>query len=186
MPKFYIGESKSKKFKIGSFFLKLFEGVDYCHSFIMWYDKKTKVYKLAEARGGGSRIVTQKRFLQYSDVITLYEYQTHYTRLDKIEAWILTHLGDYNKRQLLGLGYMRIMNFILRICGAEKRVKNPIKDGDFSQICVELSARAIEIGLNVDLPGDVEDYGLIEMRELNMQFCKYKLSGDMWMKKLEN
>ena len=186
MPKFYVGESRSQKFKIFSVLLKLIEGVDYSHSFVMWYDKNLNVYKVAEARGGGSRFVTKKRFLQYSKILNLYEYETHYTRLRKIETWVWRNMGDYSKSHILGLGYMRAINFLFRILRIKKRVSNPFKDDDFSQVCVELSARAIEIGLGVDLPGDVEDYGLIEIRELNEKHAKYKLSGDLWAKKIVN
>ena len=48
---------------------------------------------------------------------------------------------------------------------SDKKAGNPFKDGKYSQICVEAGARVIELSKKVNMPGNIEDYGLREFHD---------------------
>lgn len=148
-----------------SFLIKLIEGTDHSHSFISWRDPHIDVRKVAEARGAGGRIVTNIKFKKDNEVTAIFQYQIPRDKLDELEKWVWENLGAYGYKQILGILYMRIMMAV----GLRKKAHNPFKDGLYSQICVELSARAIEKATGQDLPGEIEDYGLIEMADINRE-----------------
>jgi len=163
-----VGESRPKKSRLLAKLIMMVEGTDHSHSFISWKDEDLGIRKVAEARGAGARVVTNHTFKHENHVVRIYHYKIGPEKLKELEAWVWNHLAKpYGVKHLVGLLVMRLKNSFFRLIGSEKRAKNAQKDGDFSMICVELSAKAVELATGVDLPGEVEDYGLIEMHEIN-------------------
>ena len=60
---------------------------------------------------------------------------------------------------------MRVKNCFYRLIKSDKKACNPFRDGKYSQICVESGARVIELSKKLDLPGNIEDYGLKEFHD---------------------
>lgn len=157
-----VGESRPKKWKPGAALIKAFEGTDHTHSFVSWKDQRLGIRKVAEARGSGGRIVTNHQFKAENEVVRIYQYTIEQAKLDELEIWIWENLRPYGYRHLIGLAEMRIRRLW------DKKAVNRLKDGDYSLICVEMTAKAIQLALGMDFPGDVEDYGLREMHEINV------------------
>lgn len=162
-----IGESHPKKFKVGAALIKKVEGTDHTHSFVSWRDTALDIRKVAEARGHGGRMLINRQFRKENHVVRMFQYELSSDKILALEKWLWEHMGPYGYLHMLGLGVMRLENRIRKTVNAPL-VGNRLKDGDYSEICVELTAKALQIALNVDLPGDVENYGLIEMHQINM------------------
>lgn len=153
-----IGESQPKEFKVFAAGIKFVEGTDHTHSFTSWRDNLLDVRKVAEARGGGCRFLTNIQFKHENEVVRIYQYKITPERLKKAEKYIWEQLAKpYGNMHILGLLLMR----------AKLTEGNIFKDGEYSQICVELSVRMICIALDIDVPKNVENWGLREMHEFN-------------------
>jgi hypothetical protein len=164
-----IGESKPKKWKPIAEIIKAVEGTDHTHSFISWHDEALDFRKVSEARGGGGRIVINHQFREENHVVRVFQYEITKEKLIELERWIWEHMRPYGYKHMLGLAWMRLeMQW-------NPKAKNHFKDGEFSMVCVELSARAIQLATGIALPGDVEDYGLLEMHDINMENAHKKL-----------
>lgn len=164
----YIGESRPKRWKPVAWLIMLVEGTDHSHSFICWKDKRVQVTKYAEAIDSGGRITSEKRFLKKNHIVRAYEYSVSTEKMLELERWLWQSLGPYSKKHILGLLWMRIVSAL----GFKKEAKNPFKDGEYSQVCIELTARALQKIEGVDLPGEIEDYGLLQMQDFNKIFGK--------------
>jgi len=177
-----IGESHPKKWKIGAAVIKAVEGTDHTHSFVSWRDEHLDIRKVAEARGGGGRIVINEQFRQENEIVRIFQYDITEDKLKELETWIWKNMKPYGYKHNLGLGIMRLGNRLLQIFGSKEIAQNPFKDGLFSQICVELTARSISLATGLKLPGNIEDYGLREMHEFNFEMYrqeKCSMASDM-------
>ena len=163
-----VGESRPKKFKIGAEILMAVEGTDHSHSFISWRDESLGIRKVAEARGGGGRIVINEQFRQENHIVRVFQYEICPISLRELEIWIWGHLRPYGYKYNLGIGIMRLKSLF------RCKSVNPFKDGDFSMVCVELTARAIALSMGIQLPYSIEDFGLKEMHELNLDMYRSK------------
>ena len=158
-----IGESKPKKFKLFSYLIKLVEATDHTHSFVSWKDPRTDIRAVAEARGSGCRVVTNHHFKAEAHVVRIFQYKITVEQLLKFEKYVWEQLGKpYGFKHILGLLLMRV--------GITK--ENKYKDGEYSQICAELSVRGIAHALGIQLPKGVEDWGLREVHEFNMHMFR--------------
>lgn len=169
MRKVSIGFSKPHDLSCISKAIMAVEDTDFSHSFVTWKDRDIDRRKVFEAVGAGVRIVGNKFFKSKSKIIHLFEFEVN----EKIVVWLDQYSHDnagkpYGYKHILGLLLMRIGNWGARKVGKPNHFKNPFKDGNYSQICVEAGAYVIEQGLGVDLPGNVEDYGLREY----LAFCR--------------
>jgi hypothetical protein len=154
-----VGESKPKKFKLFSALIKFVEQTDHTHSFVSWKDHRNGVRVVAEAKGGDCRIVTNNTFKDENEVVRIFQYKITEEQLIKFEQYVWTQMGrPYGFKHIFGLFLMRI--------GITK--KNRFKDGDYSQICAELTIKAISHALGEMLPVGVEDYGLREAHAYNL------------------
>lgn len=153
-----IGESRPKSWKPMAQAIKLVEGTDHTHSFASYKDPRTGIRIVAEARGGGCRVVTNHHFKDENHVVRIFQYKITEEQLLAYEHYIWEQLGrPYAHKQLAGLLLMR----------SGITAGNPFKDGDFSQICVELSGKGIAHALGIELPSGIEDWGLREMHAYN-------------------
>lgn len=152
-----IGFSTRKKWALGSWLIRKVEKTEFSHTFISWKDEEIDRRKIFEAIGSGVRLIGNVVFKQKAKVIDLYDFEVP----EEVFFWIEQYTHDQSGKPF---GYKHIYGlFVMRIFGAfGVKIKNPYKDGDYSQICVESGAYIIEKGLKVDLPGDIEDYGLRE------------------------
>jgi hypothetical protein len=165
-----IGESRPKKWKVGAQLIKLVEGTDHTHSFVSWRDPGLNIRKVAEARGGGGRIVINTQFKAENEVVRIFQYKISEEKAKELEIWIWKNMGPYGYKHMIGLGLMRLENWVRNALGLAA-TGNRFKDGAYSQVCVELTAKALELALNTDFPGNAEDYGLLEMHRIN--FANY-------------
>lgn len=167
--KFSIGESKSKGFKIFSWLVEKIEGVNHSHIFISWKDSMGLRW-VAEARGGGIRIVSNVEFKQSNTVVNIYQYPCNEDQFERAITYIWEESHkDYGYLQIVGLLWMRLGNFALRKFNVKSKFTNPFRDGDFSQICCEFGINTVSESLGVEPPEFVENYGLIETREFNFE-----------------
>lgn len=153
-----VGESKPKSFKLFSKAIELVEMTDHTHSFVSWRDPRTDIRIVAEARGSGCRVVTNNHFKSDNWVVRIYQYKITNDQLLKFEKYVWEQMGrPYGHKHILGLLLMRI--------GLTN--KNIFKDGDFSQICAELSVKGISNALGEAPPSGVENWGLRETHAWN-------------------
>lgn len=154
-----VGESKPKCFKPASAIIRYIEMTDHTHTFVSWRDPRVDVRIVAEARGSGCRVVTNHTFKSENEVVRIFQYEVDEHNLIDFEKYVWDQMGrPYGHKHLFGLLLMR----------AGLTNSNPFKDGEFSQICVELSVRAICQALNVPVPQNIENWGLREAHKFNM------------------
>ena len=156
-----IGFSRPKKWKVFSWLIMAVERTNYSHSFVTWKDENIQRRKIFEAVGAGVRIIGNILFKQKAEITEIYNFKVS----EEVVIWLEQYAHDqsgkpYGYKHVIGLLLMRIYSAF------GFKIANPFKDGDYSQICVEAGAYVLEKGLGVDLPGNVEDYGLREYRAL--------------------
>jgi hypothetical protein len=160
-----IGFSKRKGFNLISRLISLVEGTDFSHTFVSWkctFIDRRKVY---EAVGSGSRKISNHRFKEKALVTDIYQFEVDEEALAKIDRFTHDEAGTpYGYKHLVGIAIMRLCGFVSRLFGLKKKCKNPFKDGNYSQICVESGALILELN-GIDIPGDIEDYGLREFHQ---------------------
>lgn len=153
-----IGESKPKSVKLFAELIKLVERTDHTHSFVSWKDTRLVIRKVAEAKGGGCRILTNSQFKNDAQVVRIYQYKISKENLMLAEKFLWDQLAKpYGFKHILGL-------LLMRACFLKS---NPFKDGDYSQICVELSVKMICLALGIKIPDNVENWGLREAQMFN-------------------
>lgn len=167
-----VGESKPKRFKIGAAVIRAVEQLDHTHSFLSWRDTALDIRKVCQAHGGGGQLLINTQFRQEHHIVRIFQYEVTPAQVQKLELWAWSHLRPYGYLHILGLGLMRGENALLRLLGSKGRARNQFKDGDYSLVCVEMTAKAIEIATGIALPGDIEDYGLRELHEFNCNSLK--------------
>jgi len=168
--KISIGESYPNHLKPIAWLTKKVEGVEYSHCFISWKDN-IGLRWVAEARGSGLQIISNVEFKQENNIINIYEYECDEEQYKKAMTyvWQESH-KEYSKRQIAGLLWMRLANRFARALCWEKRFQNPFRDGPYSQICCEFAINTLTTAMGIEIPGDVENYGLIETRRLNEKY----------------
>lgn len=162
-----IGFSKRKGFNIISRLISLVEGTEFSHTFVSWkctFIDRRKVY---EAVGSGSRKISNVRFKEKAEVTDIFQFEVDEETLAKIDQFTHDESGTpYGYKHLLGIGIMRVKNVWYKLIGSKKKAGNPFKDKHYSQICVEAGAYVMKQA-GIELPGNVEDYGLREFYD----FC---------------
>ena len=153
-----VGESEPKEFKPFSTGIRFVEKTDHTHSFTSWKDPRTGIRVVAEARGSGCRIVTNTQFKADNWVVRIYQYEIDPAKLIEFEKYVWEQMGR-------PYGYSHIMGLLSMRLGITDG--NPFKDGEYSQICAELSVRAISKALDEPPPKGVENWGLRETHAWN-------------------
>ena len=161
-----VGESKPKCFRPASAIIKAVEMTDHTHSFVSWRDPRNNIRVVAEARGSGCRIVTNHTFKAENEVVRIFQYEIDEQNLIEFEKYVWEQMGrPYGHKHLIGLLLMRT--------GVTE--SNPFRDGECSQICVELSVRAISHAMNIPIPKHIENWGLREAHRFNMMNYKEQI-----------
>lgn len=168
--KISLGESRPKKFKLFSWATQKVEGVDHSHVFVSWKDEDGLRW-VAEARGSGIRLVSNKTFKRDSEVVNIYQYPCSAADYQKVITYVWSQSGnEYGFGQILGLLLMRVGNAFARYMDGAAWFGNPFTDGNKSQICCEFALNIAGITSNdIDVPKYIENYGLIETRQFNIE-----------------
>jgi hypothetical protein len=161
-----IGFSKAKsKFAFLSRLISLVEGTESSHCFVTWKCPTIERRKVFEAVGSGIRVIGNHQFKKKALVVEIYQIEVPDEALVKIDQYSHDQSGKpYGYKHILGLALMRGVNAILKPF-TSKRIGNPYKDGKYSQICVEAASYVLEECAGVDVPGEIENYGLKEVIE---------------------
>jgi hypothetical protein len=158
-----VGFSKRKGFNFISRLISLVEGTEFSHAFVSWKCTNIDRRKVYEAVGSGSRKISNVRFKEKALVTDIFQFEVELEDLFKIDQFTHDEAGTpYGYKHLVGIATMRIKNMFYRLIKSDKKASNPFKDGKYSQICVEAGARVIELSKKIDMPGNIEDYGLKE------------------------
>jgi hypothetical protein len=167
-----IGFSKPKTWKPLSAAIMFAEGTDFSHTFVSWkctFIDRRKVY---EAVGSGSRKISNVRFKEKAEVTDIFQFEVDIETLCKIDQFTHDQAGTpYGYKHILGIGIMRFKNAWYKLIGSKKKAGNPFKDKHYSQICVEAGAYVMK-QVGIELPGNVEDYGLKEFYDFCAKYGK--------------
>ena len=165
MNKVSIGFSRPKKWKPLAWLIMLIEGTNFSHTFVTRKCTNIGARKVFEAVGSGVRIISNNRFKEKAWVVEIYVFEVS----DEVVHWLDRYSHEqagkpYGFKHILGLALMRALKSI------NIKIANPFKDGKYSEVCVESGGQVVERGLGIDLPGDLEDYGLVEYHQFIKQY----------------
>ena len=161
-----VGFSRPKDFNAISSTIMAVEGTHFSHAFVSWKCINIDRRKVYEAVGSGSRKISNVTFKKESYVTDIFQFEVSHEDLFKIDQFTHDEAGTpYGYKHLLGIAIMRVKNAYYRLIKSDNKAGNPFKDGHYSQICVEAGAYVIELAKIINMPGDVEDYGLREFYE---------------------
>lgn len=147
------------KFPIVSWLIRAVEGTEFSHVLSSWHISSLERDIYYEATGSGVNFLSWKLVPEKYEIVEMYEFDAD--NLKKVAQFCHDNAQrKYSKKQITGLAIMRLA----KLFGI--KMANPFKDGDYSQICVETGALILNEAGVMDLPKDIEDYGLIEFREL--------------------
>lgn len=157
-------------FKPISWLIRLCENTPFSHVCLSWDSHSLQRSLVYEAVGSGVRFLGSKQFLNHVDVVKSFYFPVGEDAKRVMIQFCVDQSGSsYSKCHLIGLGLMRLAKLF------GKRIANPFKDGEYSQVCVEAIVRALkEAGL--DLGIDAEDSGLIEL-EVALRNVHFSLNG---------
>ena len=156
---------KNHTFPIVSWLIRFVEGTEFSHVLPYWHVKSLERDLYYEAVGSGVNFLSWKLVPEKYEMVEIYEFQA--TDLKKVAQFCHDNAQrKYSKKQIAGLALMRAA----KLFGF--KIANPFKDGDYSQICVETGAIILESAGAIDVPDDIEDYGLLEFRELLIKHGK--------------
>lgn len=155
-----IGFSRPKKWKPLAWLIMKFTG-NFSHTFTTWKCTNIQARKVFEAVGSGVRIISNHRFREKAFVVDVFSFEVS----DEVIFWLDRYTHEqagkpYGYKHILGLAYVILMGCV------GVKVKNPFKDGRYSEICLESGAHILEQALGIDLPGDIEDYTLKEFYQI--------------------
>ena len=152
-------------FPIVSWLIRLVEGTNFSHVLATWHVNSLERDIYYEATGSGVNFLSWKLVPDKYEILEIYEFQAK--DIKPVSQFCHDNAQrKYSKKQILGLALMRAC----KLFGV--KIANPFKDGDYSQICVETGGIILETSGALDVPDDLEDYGLLEFRELLIKHGK--------------
>lgn len=157
MKKICVGASKPRKFKIGAWFIRNWEGTEASH--VYFYIKRaTGVHLLYHAVGSGTEFWGYNEFLQKNQPLLEKEVEVSDEQFTKLLDYVIPKLKNkYSKKHLVGLFIKRLTYYVLRI-----NIPNLFKDEGASEVCVECLCLAMgEIDV-FKIAEDPEDLGMKE------------------------
>jgi len=162
---FSVGRSYPKKFKAFAYALKKEFGAS--HEFVTWKDDLGLRW-VAEARGGGVRMLSNVEFKEINFITDLYEYEVEDEDFKNVITYLWSSMSKkYGTKQIAGLAIMRGLNTFSKAVRWGRKFTNWFRDGDFSLICCELSLNSVRIGKKITLPSNVENYDLDDSRKFH-------------------
>jgi len=157
--KVYLSKPKNHPFPIFSWLVRLVEHTKYSHFIVGWYDGYLKKEIFYESTGSGMNFINKKLFLKKHKIIK--EFKFNSKNIYDIKKYAHDNAKrKYSIKQIFGLFIMRLLSLF------NIKISNPFKDGQYSQICVETAAYLLSKGKIINLPDNIEDYGLVELEIL--------------------
>lgn len=132
-----------------------------------WFSSRFQEDLVYEASGSALKFVGSLVWPKYVEIVEVYEVDVTNEEKIAIIKWCIKHAGlKYARLGLIGLLYVILMKAIFRM-----RVKNPFKDGEYTQVCVEAIIRGlILVGIKTDIDPDSAD--LLDARNLLRQYAQ--------------
>lgn len=143
----------NSKLAVFSYLIRAVERTKYSHVVMSWYVSSLDRIVYFEATSNGVNFLSKAIFdSKYS---TVKDYSFEVNTLTPLAQYCHDMSGrPYGFKQMIGLAYIRLA----RLFGV--KVDNPFKDGEYSQICLEVAARGLsEVKDNLDI-SRIEDFGL--------------------------
>lgn len=164
--------TKPKKFKIGSYLIRLFEMSDYSHVFIGIKDREIDKLTVYHATGkGGVNFINNETFLEHNQIVM--EFETQETDAEYLEIKRLCHKyagDDYGFMQLVGILFVRFWDFF------RVRVSNPWPMG---KVCSEVAVEVAE-KLGIGFYDDHNQIGVRQFATRMEQAVRFKEQNGRW------
>lgn len=159
MKTIYVGLTKSKKkFPIMSWIIKWCEGTDFSHVMVYWV-RKNGGHIYYQSTGHGVNFCGTQVFDEQHKILRDYKFELQDDNFEHVLDYCIDNSGkSYSCLSLIGLGLMRLCKLFGFV------IKNPFKDGDASQICVETVLRITQKA-GIDLGLDPDESGLMELEK---------------------
>lgn len=148
----YIAETRPKKFKLGSWLIRKFEGTDFSHNAILWRSDTFGLPIIYEAYMTKVGFIGPDIFLQRNEIVNIYSIDVPKENIKHAIRYLI--LNDGKK-----YGYWSLLGFIpSRLF----KMKNPFRDGENTMHCTEVSLRFLGESGFKDIGIDPDDAGLKE------------------------
>lgn len=144
MKKIFIGFSKPNHFAVGSLLIRLIEGTDFSHTFIL-INGSVFQESMPEIN-----VIDYVDFQKKNKIVDLHTICVSDEKLDEIISFCvdsLTAKVPYGRYQLVGMGAVRLLNRL------GFRFKNPFADGQKTMVCSEFVGYILKI-LGISVPMD--------------------------------
>ena len=134
-----IGMSKPIKFKFASYTIQKLDGVEFSHTFCMFFSESLNRWLVYHATSDGVYFVGLEEFLKHNEIIKQKEViLTETERIMALRFCIDNSGKPYGYTQLLGIGVIKIAAKInIQI------VENPFADGSTTFVCTETMLRML-------------------------------------------
>jgi hypothetical protein len=177
----FVGLSRPRKFKVGSFLIRFVEGnwgslYPASHAFSITPSHPGRPFYLVnEAAGSMVRFVSQPHFEDHAEITALYRFEFDKPTYNLIRTYGELHAGaPYAFLENLGIAFVRVAKLF------GKAIPNPFGSGEGAQKCTELVIRNIVSrvaslkDLQTDLynerghllPADIESMGVRDIFEI--------------------
>lgn len=149
-----VGFSTPKKFKLASFFIRLFERSEYSHVFIKMNPSSSSSLdfsKVFQASHGDVNAISYDVFKEQNKIFNEYEIKLTDQKYFEIAHWLWHQLGKpYGFLQLIAIAF----GF------------NISKNKDSAFICSELAAMVLRDHLNYDINKNLDYIGLNDIKKI--------------------
>lgn len=128
--------------------IRAVEGTEYSHVYTRYYSPGLERHMIYHSNIDNVNFTNAEHFLGHSKIIHEYAFKVTVDQRKRVIQKCIDRLSiRYGKMQLVGMGLVRL---IFNWTG--KRIKNPLRDGEKTQVCSELAGHVlIELGYPVDL-----------------------------------
>lgn len=155
------GLSKPRKFKILAELIMWWEETPASHAYF-YIKRNSGIHLLYQAVGSGTEFMGYQCFLEINQPVLEKEIEISEEKHQELLDYLIKRLKTkYSVKHLSGLFYKRAMLYFFN-----KEVKNPFKDKDASEVCVESMLRILN---DIDIYktfSDPEDAGIQEVQQV--------------------
>lgn len=163
-----VGFSTTRKWRPLSWAIKFVEKTEYSHVYLKFRSDKLAREFIYQASDDNLNFMNMQMFLKKNIVVEEYIIPVSPEEKRAIMQYCIDTIGiPYGKVQLVGMGLVRLSRIWFN-----RKIANPFKDGEKTQVCLELVGRALKIlGAHVD-EEMLEEGGLVWMNEIVRKFSK--------------
>lgn len=140
---FIIGFSRPRGwFKPFAWLIMLFERAPYSHVYIKTYSATADLWLVYQASGSQVNFMGQKHFEKHAKIVREFEFLMGDFAYKNYLKWTIQNAGNsYGLKTVLGILIARML----------KLHRNPLEDGNNSQYCAELAAKALHDFMGIKL-----------------------------------